>query len=378
MQSVFIGAGAVGAASLPWVLTNWAGVSNTAAAGEIPPSVTLAFYIGGACLLAAVLWTVLRTKEYPPEAMEAFAERRRALLGIKAEPPRVERASSAYARGGLAWLVVGLVLAAIVWATRGGVQSFSVTGVKKELYVLTALVAIFGVIQLIAARLRERGKETGFTEVTDDLFSMPATMRQLAVVQFFSWFALFAMWIYATPAVAGFHYGAVDPAAQDYQDAADWWGVLSSVRNGAAVFAAFGIMWLSHRVDRRHLHALCLTVGALGFASMLLIREPNLLWVPMIAVGCAWAAIVAIPYSILAGALPPAKMGVYMGIFNIFIVVPQLVAATLLGFLLSTFFSSEPIWALAIAAVSFLIAAGAVLLVDDVTEDVPDAAVVGV
>jgi maltose/moltooligosaccharide transporter len=236
--------------------------------------------------------------------------------------------------------------------------------------VLAGAIAVFGVIQIIAGVMQSTGaSKNGFMEVVTDLFRMPRTMRQLAVVQFFTWFGLFAMWIYGTPAVAGYHYHAPAPTSAGYQEAGNWWALLGSVRNVVAAIAALAIIWLASRMDRRHLHATCLGLGVLGFVGLILMQEPSTLWAPMIGVGVAWAAIVSVPYAILAGSVPAKKMGVYMGIFNIFIVVPQLVASTLLGFLLRTFFGNEPIWAFAIAAGSFALAAIAVLFVRDAPED---------
>jgi maltose/moltooligosaccharide transporter len=176
------------------------------------------------------------------------------------------------------------------------------------------------------------------------------------------------MWIYGGPAIASYHFGAMDAATEAYQDASNWWGVLGSVRNGVAALAALAIIWLASRLNRKALHAACLALGALGFAAMFFVMDPGLLWAPMVGVGIAWAAIVSVPYAILAGSVPARKMGIYMGIFNIFIVVPQLIAATLLGFLLRTFFGNEPVWAFAIAAASFALGAVAVLFVREAGE----------
>ncbi|WP_084398928.1 MFS transporter [Henriciella aquimarina] len=376
LQSFFIGLGAVIAGALPWLMTEF-GVSNTAPEGEIPMTVHLAFYAGGAALFLAVLVTVLTTPEYSPEQMERFEAARREALGLGDEtedtpPPRSARA---FYTGGLIWLAVGLLLAAFFHAGRmdprpGWLTWLGDVEFKQDLYVFAALVAGFGVIQLVAGTIRSSGKsENGFMEVVGDLFRMPKTMRQLAVVQFFSWFGLFAMWIYGTPAVAEHHYGTSDAATALYQEAGNWWALLGAVRNGVAAAAALAIIWLAAQVDRRKLHAICISLGALGFAGMILIDDPAPLVLPMVGVGVAWAAIVSVPYAILAGSVPARKMGVYMGIFNIFIVVPQLVAATLLGFLLRTFFGNEPIWAFAIAAASFALAAIAVLFVSDTAEE---------
>jgi maltose/moltooligosaccharide transporter len=376
MQSFFIGVGAVLAGSLPWALTQM-GVANTAAPGVIPPSVHIAFYVGGVALLLAVLWTVFTTKEYAPEDLDAFEVARRAKLGgdgsasIDVAPAR---SASAFFQGGAVWILLGVALAAFIlfarhdprpaWLSFLGAAEF-----KQDLYVLAGLIAGFGVVQIVAGILRRSGQDkNGFMEVVGDLFRMPRTMQQLAVVQFFTWFGLFAMWIYGGPAIASYHFGAMDAATEAYQDASNWWGVLGSVRNGVAALAALAIIWLASRLNRKALHAACLALGALGFAAMFFVMDPGLLWAPMVGVGIAWAAIVSVPYAILAGSVPARKMGIYMGIFNIFIVVPQLIAATLLGFLLRTFFGNEPVWAFAIAAASFALGAVAVLFVREAGE----------
>ncbi|MEQ9314201.1 MAG: MFS transporter, partial [Henriciella sp.] len=376
MQSFFIGLGAVLAGALPWMLTEF-GVANTAPEGEIPMTVHIAFYVGGAALFLAVLLTVLTTPEYSPEQMEQFEAARREALGLGDElettaPPRT---SSAFFIGGSTWLALGALLGLFFWGAMRDPRPDWLTWLgnvefKQDLYVFAGLIAGFGLVQIVAGLMRSSRKDkNGFMEVVGDLFRMPLTMRQLAIVQFFSWFGLFAMWIYGTPAVADHHYGTNDATTAIYQEAGNWWALLGAVRNGVAAAAALAIIWLASQVDRRRLHAVCLLLGALGFAGMILIGDPGPLALPMIGVGIAWAAIVSVPYAILAGSVPAKKMGVYMGIFNIFIVVPQLVAATLLGFLLRTFFGNEPIWAFAIAAASFTCAAIAVLFVSDAPED---------
>jgi maltose/moltooligosaccharide transporter len=352
MQSFFIGLGAVLASALPWMLTNWFGVSNTAPAGQIPDAVRIAFYVGGAGLLLAVLWTVFTTKEYSPEQLEAF-EAVEFDHGVHENP---EPSVNAYVGLAALGLLGGAALALIVWTAR----------LEKELYVLAGLLAVFGVAGIVGERLKRMGKtRNGLSEVLEDFFWMPKTMRQLAVVQFFSWFGLFAMWIYTTPAVAAVHFHAVDATSKAYNQGADWVGVLFAVYNGVAALAALVIPLLVRATSRKISHALCLGLGALGLLSFLLIREPGLLWIGMIGVGFAWSSILSAPYSILAGALPARKMGVYMGIFNFFIVIPQLLAATVLGLLLKTFFGGQPIFALVLGAASFAIAATATFVVRD-------------
>ena len=358
MQSFFIGLGAVLASALPWMLTHWFSVSNIAPEGGVPPSVRMAFYAGGAGLLLSVLWTVFTTREYSPDQVAAFeaADRLR-----KGEPPSGQddgqgRAVRAYVGGGAAWTVAGLALVGVILAWK----------LEKELYVLAALAAGFGLAQLAAGALKAGGaRANGFSEVVEDLFQMPVTMKQLAVVQFFSWFGLFAMWIYTTAAVTARHYHATDTASRAYNDGADWVGVLFAAYNGVAALAALLIPLIARAVGRRASHAICLSLGGLGLLSFPFIRDPVLLWMPMIGVGFAWSSILSAPYSILSGALPARKMGVYMGIFNFFIVIPQLLAATILGLLVKTFFGGEAIWALVLGAASMFAAALCVFAVND-------------
>ncbi len=366
MQSFFIGTGAVIAGALPWVMTNWLGLSNVAPEGQIPDTVRWAFYIGGAALLAAVSWTVFTTKEYSPAELAGFEAARGAATG--GAPVTAQRSAAQFASGGAAWIIAGLVVAVMVAFSRSKSRPalLGTIEVAKDLYVLAALLAGFGLIQLAASSLRRQGRnDSGFMEVVSDLFAMPKTMRQLAVVQFFSWFAMFALWIYGTPGVTAYHFGTADPATRAYQDGADWWSLMGSVRNGLAAAAALGFVVIAARIDRTRLHAINLMLGAAGFAAVLLIRDPALLWVPQIGIGIAWASIVSLPYAILAGCVPAQKMGIYMGVFNIFIVVPQLLAATLLGFLITNLFGGEPIYAMVIAAVSFVLAAIATLFVQE-------------
>ncbi|QUL38174.1 MFS transporter [Erythrobacter sp. JK5] len=364
MQSFFIGVGAVIAGALPWVMTNWMGLSNVAPEGQIPETVQWAFYIGGAALLAAVLWTVFSTKEYSPEQIAAFEKARHEALGIvEGSVETILRSARQFLAGGAVWVLAGVIVAALVALGRSGDGGIEI---GKELFILAGLIAAFGVIQLVAGYLRNHElDDNGFMEVVNDLFAMPKTMRQLAVVQFFSWFAMFALWIYGTPAVTDFHFASPDPTTQGYQDGADWWSLMGSVRNGLAAAAALIFVIVAAKIDRRKLHSVNMAIGAVGFALMIVIRDPALLWVAQIGLGIAWASIVSLPYAILAGSVPAKKMGIYMGIFNIFIVVPQLIAATLLGFLLTVFFDGAPIYAMAIGGISFLLASIATLFVTD-------------
>jgi maltose/moltooligosaccharide transporter len=352
MQSFFIGTGAVFASCLPWVLSNVFDVASTASDGSIPLSVKIAFYVGAAGLFTAVLWTVLTSREYSPEQLAAFERARNPELKTdEPEPP---------ARTVRSWMGSGLVCALLGVA---GLVLIGLLGLEKELLVLAGFFVGFGGLMITVGLMQSKTLSNPLTEILNDVFRMPQTMRGLAVVQFFSWFALFSMWIYTTAAVTRVHYGTADTTSVAYATGADWVGVLFGIYNGVAALAAFALPVLARRIGKRATHALMLLLGAAGLAGIFIIRDPQLLWLPMIGVGFAWASIVSMPYAILAGALPDRKMGVYMGIFNIFIVVPQLLAATILGLTLKTFFEGQAIWALGLGSISFVLAAATALMV---------------
>jgi maltose/moltooligosaccharide transporter len=352
MQSFFIGTGAIVASALPWMLANWFGVDNTAAAGHIPDTVKWSFYLGGIVFLAAVAWTVFSSREYSPEEIAAFEAGDEAVEGL-AEP--AERPAAKYRSGGFAWIVAGGLL--LAWIVAGGLD--------KQLYILAIGAIAFGVLQLVVAALQTAGRTAnGVYRIVEDLFHMPRVMKQLAVVQFFSWFALFAMWIYSTAAVTSHHFGTADVTSAAYNDGANWVGVLFAAYNGFAALAAFAIPVLARRLGARHAHLLHLVLGGIGLISFWFIRDPAWLIVPMIGVGIAWASILSLPYALLSDVLPSAKMGIYMGIFNFFIVIPQLIAASVLGLLLREFFGGAGIFGLVIGGVLMIVAGFATLLVD--------------
>jgi maltose/moltooligosaccharide transporter len=188
-------------------------------------------------------------------------------------------------------------------------------------------------------------------------------MRRLAVVQFFSWFALFAMWIYTTAAVTQQHFGTTDVQSAAYNEGANWVGVLFAAYNGFAALAAIVIPFMVRRWGLRVSHLINVWLGAAGLVSFIAIREPQWLLVAMIGVGFAWASILSLPYALLSDNVPAEKMGVYMGIFNFFIVIPQLLAASVLGFLLRTFMGGAPVYALVVGGASLFLAGIAVLRV---------------
>src|ERR1035437_1524096 len=292
VQSFFIGTGAIIASALPYIFTNWMGISNTAPAGQIPPSVRYAFYVGALAFIGAVGWTVFRTKEYPPENLAEF-------------------------------------------------EAF-----KKE----------------------NKGMFHGMGEIFRSFAEMPKTMVQLAFVQFFSWFALFAMWIYTTAAVTHHIYGATDTSSALYNQGADWVGVLFSIYNGFAALMAFLIIWIAKKTSRKTVHMISLVIGGLSLASFYVIKNPDMRLISELGIGLAWASILSMPYAILAGSLPPQKMGVYMGIFNFFIVIPQITAAAILGWFVKHLFGGDAIYALLLGGASMILAGILVMFVQDVDE----------
>jgi len=339
-------------------MTKWLGISNTAPEGIIPNSVKWSFYIGGAVFFLAVLWTVIHSKEYPPEELKEFEKEKE--VSHPAARFRYREAAEmmkSFTTNGAAFLITGLVLCWFIFHKN----------LEKELYILGGGLAVFGMILFITWLLTKTGKtRNGLVEIISDLMNMPKTMKQLAVVQFFSWFALFAMWIYTTAAVTGTVYGTSDTSGELYNKGANWVGVLFGVYNGFAAIFAFTLPVIAKYTSRKITHSISLVLGGLGLMSFYVIKDPNVLLLPMVAIGVAWASILSMPYAILTGSLPAEKMGTYMGIFNFFIVIPQILAASILGFFMRHFFENQAIWALVAGGISMLVAALAVMLVDDV------------
>ena len=358
MQSFFIGSGAVIASALPYMLTNWLGIKNVADPGLIPDSVKYSFYIGGFVFFLSVLWTVIRSKEYSPQQLEEFER--------EEHPERFESGAGrsddemlpfgTFIRRGLIWLPIGVVLCFGIWYFE----------LAAELYIVGGGLTGFGLLQLFTGQMVKKGKiESGFVTVTNDLNRLPKTMQQLAVVQFFTWFALFAMWIYTTSAVTSHVYGTNDTSSELFNEGANWVGVTFGVYSLVAALVAFLLPVLAKFTSRKITHAIALTAGGIGLASIYLVKDPNMLILSMVGVGIAWASILAMPYAILTGSLPQNKMGTFMGIFNFFIVIPQLLAASILGFFVQTLFGGEAIYALVLGGVSMVVAAIMVLFVED-------------
>jgi maltose/moltooligosaccharide transporter len=357
MQSFFIGTGAVVASALPYIMTNWLGIANTAPEGEIPPSVQWSFYIGAFVFLSAVLWTVFRSREYSPEELKNFEEERpttqQATGGL--EIIDVNKSGNRKINAGALASGIGAIFTLIIYFVN----------LETELYILSVGLLVFGAIQVIAGKQQTINKKSALVEIMDDFSRMPPTMVQLALVQFFSWFALFAMWIYTTAAVTEHVYGTSDTTSALYNTGADWVGILFAVYNGFAALVAFLLPILARATSRKATHMISLLLGGVGLVSMFFITDPDWLLLSMVGVGIAWASILSMPYAILSGALPVNKMGIYMGIFNFFIVIPQILAATLLGFFTKSLFDGHAIYTIMLGGGSMMLAAVLVVFVKD-------------
>ncbi|MBK7705140.1 MAG: MFS transporter [Acidobacteria bacterium] len=288
MQSFFIGIGSTLANALPYILT-FLGVVGVMKSG-IPYSTLIAFIVGAAAFLIAVLWTVFSTGEYPPENMEEFDRKRNE----------------------------GNIVGTIV------------------------------------------------KEIVEAISDMPTTMKQLAVVQFFTWFALPFMWQYYGIAVARHVFGAVDDKSDLFRQGTEWGGVCFAVYNFVCFLIAFAIPPLAEKIGRKGVHIFCLICGGLGLISTYFATGPYFLWLGMAGVGIAWASILSMPYVILAGAIKPERMGVYMGVFNLFIVIPQVTQNLLTPQIYKTVLGGDALNAVMLGGFSMLVAAVSVFIVRDV------------
>jgi maltose/moltooligosaccharide transporter len=286
-QTFLIGAGAITGSWLPYILSEYGGVSKIAAQGQIPNNVIYSFYVGAAILIAAILWTVLTTKEYSPEEMETFHS-------------------------------------------------------TPEEEVKPGLLSIFS-----------------------DVANMPLTLRQLGLVQFFSWFALFSMWVFTTPAVAQHIYKVVpgDTSSENYANAANWVSFLFGIYNGISAIYALILPWIARKTSKKMAHAFSLVCGGAGLLSIYFITNPDLLIFSMIGIGLAWGSILSMPYAILSSSIPARKMGVYMGIFNFFITMPQIVNGFFGGLIVKKFYNGEAIYAIVLAGIFMILGAISVLYI---------------
>jgi len=436
MQSFFIGTGAVVASALPYMLTNWFGVSNISEAGKIPPHIILSFLLGAIVFLLAVVWTIFKTKEYSPQELAEFSEQSGGEVNKNTEHVEDFLPESKFFKSSLVWILTGAVISFLVYIFK----------MQAEVYILGFGLIVFGLIQVVTGIFTmNKNTDNGLVIIINDLFKMPKTMVQLSFVQFFSWFALFSMWIYTTAGVTSTKYDMKldkdiflsmkqsldrvsvlpeskswsnledirsdmtafekkfdagkqvvismrvvqffndgnkrdlllpEPKVKDrllyiekeYNKGADWVGILMAVYNGFAAIMAFLLIALARITSRKTVHSISLIIGGLSLISFFLIKNPKLLLISELGIGLAWASILAMPYAILTGSLPSNKMGTYMGIFNFFIVIPQIMAASILGFLVKSLFGGQSILALVAGGVSMFIAAALVMFVKDVDE----------
>jgi maltose/moltooligosaccharide transporter len=284
IQSLFIGLGGTIASALPWMMTNWFGVTSDGG-GHIPHSVRLSFYIGAAAFMGAVLWTVFSTSEYPPTEAEQAA-----------------------------------------------------------------------------IRTRKFDWTLGLGDIFALIFHLPRRMWELGLVQFFTWIGMFSMWVYFSPAVAKDIFHAT-PGSPEMEAAGSWSGFCFAGYNVVCFIFSFVLLWGTKYTGPKLMHVLCLAVGALGLASVPMMADKYQLLISMTAVGIAWASILSMPYAMLAPSLPKEKVGVMMGMFNLFIVLPQIAASSLLGYLLKHFLHSEPMNALVLGGASMGLAALLTLVV---------------
>lgn len=294
VQTLIIGIGTWIASNLPWMVSQL-GVANDAAPGVVPMSVKVAFGIGAFVFISSILWTIFTTGEYPPEDMEAFEKE------------------------------------------------------KKE----------------------NSGFFTGVKEIFSNIGNMPVVMRKLGVVQFFSWFAFFTMWSFAVPALTEHAFLApvpmpdavdFDTANVAYNNAANLVGSYMGTYGLSSMFFALLLTFVTSkiRINRKLVHFGSLLIGGAGFISMYFVSPENtgMLNLSFICVGIAWGSILSMPYAMLSSSIDPKKMGLYMGLFNMFIVIPQIIAALGgINFLYKTIFGEATIGTMLLAGVCLAIAA---------------------
>ncbi len=332
-QSFFIGVGAAIANALPSVFQAMGVVGH--AANGVPLTVQYAFKLGAAVFLLAVLWTVLTTREYPPEDLAEFERRKGEHKAFHFQPALV---------GG------GALLGALFGASRGALVEHH----------LTFWHPLAGALIGVAIGVALSGPE-----VSSALREMPRTMKQLAVVQFFTWLGLFCMWMFFGLATAQQVFGATDPRTAEFDQGTAFGGETFAIYSIVCFLVAFALPALARVTSRKAVHGLALLCGAAGLLSTGFIHDPLLWKLTMVGVGVAWASILSIPYAILSGALPAARVGVYMGIFNFFIVIPEILASLTLQPIVRQLFGNDPVKVVMLGGASMALAAVATLFVSD-------------
>ena len=231
------------------------------------------------------------------------------------------------------------------------------------------------------ARRGRSGLAVLFGEIASSIREMPATMRQLAVVQLFTWLGLFCMWLFFVPATARHVFGATDPQSPLYTRGMEWGGFAFAFYSITCFVVALALPRLAAATSRKTVHMASLVCGAIGLLSVYVIHDRYVLLASMVGVGIAWASILSMPYAILSTALPPQRMGVYMGVFNFFIVIPEIIASLAFGPLIRVAFGAgnpnAPLYVVMCGGAFLLVAAACVVFVQDVgSRDVPEAAVI--
>lgn len=287
VQTFLIGIGAVVGSWLPWTLAKL-GVTNKAPEGVVALNVQISFYIGALIFIMSILWTVLRTKEFPPPEYEKF-----------------------HGKG--------------------------------------------------------EDQTAGLSAIFKDFSNMPRTMRQLGLVQFFSWFALFGMWVFTTDSIAThiFELPVTDKSSVAYREAQEWTGIIFGVYNLVSAVYALSLASIARRIGRKRTHAFSLVIGGMGLISFYFAPNKEFLILSMACVGIAWASILAMPYVILSSSIPAGKMGIYMGIFNFFITIPQILNGLIGGPMVKHIYNNQPVYALVLAGIFLLCAAVSVVYVYD-------------
>ena len=328
-------------------------------------------------MAAAVLWLM-------DGAINVSMEPFRAFVGDKLGPAQ-QTAGFAMQTFFIGWGGVIASLLPTIFADVLGVSNVPVNGgipdtvrysfyAGATIYALAVMWTVFSTKEeppedMEAFRASQRkGMEHALTEILVGFRNMPKTMVQLAFVQFFTWIALFAMWIYTTPAIAENVFGTTDAQSAAFQEAGNHVGVMFAVYGGVSALAAFILPVFARYTSRKFVHMSCLIIGGASLISIYAIHDINMLYLPMIGVGIAWASILTMPYAILAGSLPAKRMGYYMGVFNFFIVIPQIVSGLVLGFFTKNLFQSHTIKTVMLGGLCMVIAGVLTLIVQDSAE----------
>ena len=334
MQSFFIGIGAAVANALPEILGKL-GVTGNAANG-VPLAVQYSFKLGAAVFLLAVLWTVFTSKEYPPENMEEFLRKKRGQVGFQFQP---------------SFLIVGAIAGSLLGVARGALVDHHLT-----LWHILAGAGIGAAIGVVLSG----------PDVASAIREMPATMKQLAVVQFFTWLGLFCMWMFFILATPQQVFHTTDPQSKAFDEGTVFGGRTFAWYSIVCFAMAFVLPAVAKATSRKTVHALALIAGGASLLATGFIHDKILWQCTMVGVGIAWASVLSMPYAILSSALPAARMGVYMGIFNFFIVIPEIVASIALEPVVKNVFGNDPVKVVMLGGASMLVAAAMTARVKDV------------